>query len=143
MPSEAGLRILLFRVGDLLCGAPAAAVREILPVPDVTRVPGAVEAVRGIFNYRGRLLPLVDACRALGRTGTADEQIVLLEVADQPVGLAVQDVVDLTGVTPAMLTDREQLPGLDPAVVRAVGRYGDDSFVLLDVEALLAPMLST
>lgn len=143
MPSEAGLRILLFRVGDLLCGAPAAVVREILPVQQVTRVPGAAEAVRGIFNYRGRLLPLIDAGRALGGSVTSDEQVVLLEVAGRTVGLAVHEVVDLMGVHAAALTDRQGLPGLDPAIVRAVGRYGDDSFVLLDVEALLAPMLTT
>ena len=39
--------------------------------------------------------------------------------------------------------DRDELPGVDPRLVRAVGRRGDESFVFLDLDALLAPILST
>lgn len=143
MRSDTGVRVLLFRVGDLLCGAPSAAVREILPPQVATRVPGAPDAVRGIFNVRGRLLPLVDAGLALGRGPVEGGTTVLLEIADQPLGLSVDDVVDLIAAPGGTLADGEDLPGLDPGVVRAVGRYRDDAFVLLDLEALLAPMLST
>ncbi|MGD2135398.1 MAG: chemotaxis protein CheW [Gemmatimonadales bacterium] len=143
MRSDPAVRILLFRVGELLCGAPSAVVREILPRQTATRVPGALEAVRGIFNVRGQLLPLVDAGRALGRGPVDGGTTVLLEIADQLLGLAVDEVVDLIGVPADALADAGDLPGLDPGIVRAVGRYHEGAFVVLDVETLLAPMLST
>jgi hypothetical protein len=35
------------------------------------------------------------------------------------------------------------LPGVDPAVVQAVGRHGGRHFVILDLDALCAPVLVT
>src|SRR3989442_10538768 len=46
--SDAGVvRLLLFRVGRLLCAAEAERVREILPRLEPTRIPGAPPVVAG------------------------------------------------------------------------------------------------
>jgi purine-binding chemotaxis protein CheW len=143
MRDLAGVRILVFRVADRLCGADVGAVREILPRQAATRVPGADEAVAGLINIRGQLVPLVDGSRALGHsTDGGGQTIVLLEVSEQLVGFTVDEVIDLVSVAADDLSDRGDLPGVDPRLVRAVGRRGDDSFVLLDLEALLTPILS-
>jgi purine-binding chemotaxis protein CheW len=143
MRDLAGARILVFRVVDRLCGADVDAVREILPRQAATRIPGADEALAGLINIRGRLVPLVDGSRALGHsTDGGGQTIVLLEVSEQLVGFTVDEVIDLVSVAADDLSDRGDLPGVDPRLVRAVGRRGDDSFVLLDLEALLTPILS-
>src|SRR5256885_11862191 len=55
--SDAGVvRLLVFRVGGLLCAAEAERVREILPRLATTRIPGAPPAVGGLVNGRGTLL---------------------------------------------------------------------------------------
>ncbi|NIM50165.1 MAG: hypothetical protein GTN62_07480 [Gemmatimonadales bacterium] len=139
----AGARILVFRIAELLCGAEVTAVREILPRQEATRVPGAPGAVTGIINVRGQLLPLVDGRRALGQSPAADRgSIVLLEVDGQTVGFTVDEVLDLFAVSADDLSDSGDLPGVDPGVVRAVGRRGGESFVLLDFDALLDPIIS-
>lgn len=143
MRDLAGVRILVFRVADRLCGAEVGAVREILPRQEATRVPGADEAVAGLINVRGQLVPLVEGSRALGHsTDGGGRTIVLLEVSEQLVGFTVDEVIDLVSVAADDLSDRRDLPGVDPRLVRAVARRGDDSFVLLDLEALLTPILS-
>jgi chemotaxis signal transduction protein len=43
----------------------------------------------------------------------------------------------------AMLEDGKALPGVDPTLVRAVGRRHDELVIVLDVEALLGPILTT
>jgi two-component system chemotaxis response regulator CheY len=55
----------------------------------------------------------------------------------------VDEVLDLLTVPSEQLEWRESLPGLDPKLVRAVGRRGEQVFVVLDTEALLAPVLSS
>jgi len=46
--SDAGVvRLLLFRVGGLVCAAEAERVREILPRLEPTRIPGAPPVVAG------------------------------------------------------------------------------------------------
>ncbi len=141
MADFSGVRLLVFRVADLACAAEAATVREILSTQSATRVPGAPDAVAGLINVRGALVTLVDGRRALGHEAASDGgSILLLDVGPRTVGLVVDEVIDLLAVPSADLADRSALPGVDPAVVRAVGRRADLSFVLLDFDALLGPM---
>src|SRR5690242_21880765 len=65
--SDAGVvRLLLFRVGALVCAAEAERVREILPRLAPTRIPGAPPVVAGLVNVRGTLVTVVEGWRALG-----------------------------------------------------------------------------
>jgi chemotaxis signal transduction protein len=42
-----------------------------------------------------------------------------------------------------VLEDRNGLPGVDPTLVRAVGRRNSELIIVLDVAALLGPILTT
>ena len=143
MPDSQTLHAVVFRVGDLLCAAPAGIVREILPVLAATRIPGVADAVEGLVNVRGGLLTVLDGHRLLGRErDLADEgAIVVLTVGDRTCGLIVSEVRDFVELPAAAVAERASLPGVDPRVVRAVARRGGEHFVMLDTEALLAPML--
>jgi purine-binding chemotaxis protein CheW len=138
----AGVRLVVFRVADLVFAVESAVVKEILPKQNATRIPGADDAVEGLINVRGRMLTLVNARRALNYPASSgDGVIMLLDVGDQTAGLAVDDVLDLFSVAHDELEARDGLLGIDPALVRAVGRQAGVSFILLDIEALLGPIL--
>ncbi len=142
MDDYSGVRILVFRVADLACAADAAAVREILPAQAATRIPGSPDAVDGLINVRGQLVTLVNGRHALNHPpGDGSGPIILIEVGDWTVGLAVDAVLDMFSVTPDELSERGDLPGIDARLVRAVGRRANLSFVLLDIDALLKPFL--
>jgi purine-binding chemotaxis protein CheW len=153
MADAAVVRLLVFRVGTLVCAAPAEAVREILPRLATARIPGAPSVVAGVINVRGTLVTVVDGWRALGQTapaaaadGTAEAgTTVLLHVgtAHKMLGFIVDEVLDMLAVSEDTLERREALPGLDPRLVRAVGRRAGQPFVVLDTDALLGPILST
>lgn len=141
------VRLLVFRVGPLACAAHAEAVREILPRLPTIRIPGAPQVVAGLVNVRGSLVTVVEGWRALDQQpGAADGgTTVLLEVgADRrALGFTVDEVLDLLAIPDDQLEPRQTLPGLDPRLVRAVGRRGGQVFVVLDTEALLAPILTS
>ena len=143
MDDLAQTRLLVFRIADLAVAADVASVREVLPAQPATRIPGAHAAVAGLINVRGTLVTLVDGRRALGREGEAGAPIVLLDVDARPVGFTVDEVVDFCTVPDEDLAPREELPGVDPRFVRAVGRRADLTFVLLDIDALLGPILKS
>ena len=144
MADLSALRLLVFRIADLVCATEITTVREILDRPPATRIPGAASAVEGLINVRGELVTLVDGTRLLGRTSTETfGAMLLLGVGRHTVGLIVDRVIDLVTVPRNALAVREELPGIDPALVRAVGRREGRSFVLLDLDALLDPILTT
>jgi purine-binding chemotaxis protein CheW len=136
-------RLVLFRLGELVCAAPATAVREIMPRPGATRIPGAASAVQGLINVRGDLVTLVDGVKLLDPDATGGGGVVVLvRWGDLTVALVVDEVLDLVPVTAGTLAPREELAGIDPAVVRAVGRHGDRSFIVLDLDALFGPLMA-
>jgi purine-binding chemotaxis protein CheW len=143
MANTSTISLVLFGVGDLLCALPVSSVSEIVPAMPAARIPGAPDGVEGLVNVRGRLLTVVDGRRILGRMSTtpaAEPSILLLKVNGRPLGLLVDVVHDLAQVDSTALEERGALPGVDPRIVRAVGRVDDKLFVVLDSDAVLAPV---
>jgi purine-binding chemotaxis protein CheW len=148
MSDAAAVRLLVFRVGSLACAAEVASVREILPRMAVTRIPGAPPVVAGLVNVRGQLVTVVEGWRALHQAAPQESDAggttMLLQVGGGRVlGFTVDEVLDLLAVPSAALERREALPGVDPTLVRAVGRRAGQPFVVLDTDALLGPILSS
>ncbi len=148
MGDAATVRLLLFRVGTLICAAEVDAVAEILPRLDATRIPGAMPFVAGLANVRGTLVTMVTGWRALGQPVPAAEDggttvLLRLDEGRRVIGFIVDEVVDLVTASRAELQDRAGLPGVDPVLVQAVGRRGDHSYVVIDIAALLAPVLAS
>ena len=159
MTDAADVRLLVFRVGNLVCAAEVDRVREILPRLAATRIPGAPPPVAGLVNIRGTLVTVVEGWRALnqpapdaprggGEGGGGGGATILLEVGRSGgggravLGLTVDEVMDLVAVKGSALESRQALPGVDPILVRAVGRHAGGLVVVLDPDALLAPILS-
>jgi chemotaxis signal transduction protein len=161
-------RLLVFRVGTLACAADVDQVREILPRLPTTRIPGAPPVVAGLVNVRGTLVTVVEGWRALGlpplsptpspEAGATGSTIILeLGTAEDAgnggqggpgtgrklIGFTVDEVMDLLAVGETTLEDRNGLPGVDPRLVRAVGRRDGELFIVLDVAALLGPILTS
>src|SRR5437762_11175582 len=112
--SEATLvRLLVFRVGNLVCAAEVDQVRVILPRLPTTRIPGAPPVVAGLVNVRGTLVTVVEGWRALGQESSASPappltdaptgSTIILETANGLVGFTVDEVMDMVAVGAAAL----------------------------------------
>ena len=145
MANPPTLHAVIFRIGALICAAPAGIVREILPRLPATRIPGVAPAIEGLVNVRGSLLTVLDGHLLLHqeRNGEEEGAIVVLEVAGRRYGLGVGQVLDFLEVPEHSVAQRAELPGVDPRLVRAVGVRGDRHFVVLDVDALFAPIVGS
>ena len=144
-------------------------MREILPRLPTTRIPGAPPVVAGLVNVRGTLVTVVEGWRALGQAPpgppasppaeTSQTQApdvagstIILELVKgesgggsegQLIGFTVDEVMDMLAGGATTLEDRTGLPGVDPTLVRAVGRRNGELFIVLDIAALLGPILTT
>ena len=145
MANSPTLHAVIFRIGALICAAPAGIVREILPRLPATRIPGVARAVEGLVNVRGTLLTVLDGHVLLGQSPREGDEgaIILLEVAGRRYGLAVGQVLDFLEVPERSVASRTELPGVDPRLVKAVGIHEGQHFVLLDIDALFEPMIGS
>ena len=58
--------LVCFRIGAETFGVPISAVKEIVRVQAITKVPGTPEFMPGVVNLRGRILSVVDLGHRLG-----------------------------------------------------------------------------
>jgi purine-binding chemotaxis protein CheW len=144
MANSPALHAVIFRIGEVVCAAPAGIVREILPRLPATRIPGVPDAVEGLVNVRGSLLTVLDGHLLLQQERRSSDEgaIVVLEVRGRAYGLGVGQVLDFLEVPAGSVVERRELPGVDPKLVKAVGLgAGDQHFILLDVDAVFAPII--
>ena len=143
--TTAAMRALTMRLDDETFAIDAESVREILEVVPITRVPSASDAVFGLINVRGSVVPLADF-RVLfnmdRRPATEDTRIVVVEVQLNGERLIagvladkVYEVVDLEG------SSREPVPRVGmrwPAeLVLGIARRNDTFVIIPNVEKIL------
>jgi purine-binding chemotaxis protein CheW len=118
-------------------------VREILPRLPATRIPGVPDTVEGLVNVRGSLLTVLDGHLLLQQERRASDEgaIVVLEVKSKTYGLGVGQVLDFLELPADCVVERQELPGVDPRLVQGVGLNADRHFILLDMNAVFAPII--
>lgn len=127
---------LIWRAAGLLLATGVDSVVEVLPPLACTRAPATPEWVRGLFCYRGQLIPLIDVSCLLGSPATPDRRMNRVLVVrgeqssghfDSPVGLWVESVLELEridfdqdGRHPGFATERGRFLG--PVVQTGAGQ---------------------
>ena len=100
---------LIWRAGGLLFSTDVVLLHEVLAPVACTPAPSVPEWVRGLFVYRGQLIPLVDVAALLGRATTGGDLMSnrVLVVRSNPldgsqnestIGLWVEGVVELARI---------------------------------------------
>lgn len=77
---------VIAELNSQLFGINCAHVREMIVVPEVSKVPGTADCVRGVINLRGQVLPLLDLRKRLNMSSLQDENEALCELIDQRAG---------------------------------------------------------
>jgi len=129
------------RVGEETVGFPVAAVREIIQVPPISRIPRAPRWLRGVAALRGHTIPIVCLRERFGMEpvpSTAQMRVVVTEVHGISVGFLVDGVYTVCRFAeediepPAALLLNEQ-----NSYVQAIGHDGESLVLLLDPARLL------
>jgi len=132
--------LVVFRVGEQLCGVDIDVVQEVNKHLDVTPVHQGPAIVRGIVNLRGQIITIIDLRRCLGLEpqpiGRRARSVVVRR-GDEAVGLLVEDVDDiLPAPTDDILPMPPHLRGPWGELFEGVYRMSDRLVAVLDVERL-------
>lgn len=85
-------KYLLFVSDNLLFGAAASYIVEIITNHPITSLPLVPSYVRGIINLRGQIIPIVDIRRLLGQEPADQNCIIILNINDTMLGVLVDTV---------------------------------------------------
>ena len=133
---------LTFALGNEEYGVGIAGVTEIVGMQRIMSVPDVPHYIKGVINLRGKVIPLMDVRLRFGMPERAyDERtvVIVMDVADAPIGLIVDGVSEVLEIPPAQVDRHTQFGrSAQRPVIAGIGRIGDRVAVLLDTTVLVS-----
>jgi len=114
--------------------------REVVEAERTRPLPDTLEYMRGVIDLRGAIVPVVDLKKKMGLGDNGDRwsAVVILEVHGSLVGVAVDAVIDVTGIAEE---DIQRTPhfarNADGDAVRGMARVNGRTVVIIDAEKML------
>jgi purine-binding chemotaxis protein CheW len=140
MSTGAERQLVVFSLHGEYYGLPIDIVREIIPYTAPSATAAASGLIRGMINWRGTVLPVIDLSLKLGRENDAGERnrILVLEVGNGTLGLIVESVDQVMRIPEAQI---EPLPVAGNEFGDEIAAIGDRLVFLLDSERALGSAL--
>lgn len=131
---------LLFALDGARHALPLDRAERVLRALDITAIPGAPAALRGIFNLNGALVPVIDLRRRLGlpdRDIALEDTLVLARGASRLLGFFVDGDTEVAACDPAAIVPTGALCA-GARTVTGIGRYGEELLLIQDPDAFLS-----
>ena len=137
---------ITFKLGDELFAINVAQVREVLELPQITKVPTAPDYMRGVVNVRGKAIPVVDLRLKFGLPSTPDtvhSRIVVLELEldgeTTVVGGIADSVHEVIELEPGQINPPPRIAmRWRTELIQGMGKRGDEFIIILDINRVFA-----
>ena len=142
---------LLFDLAKQLYGLPIAPIVQIIEMVTIHPLPQAPSFVKGIINYRGQIVPVIDLRLRFGlpeKPYQLHTPIILLDFEDQLLGMVVDTAHEVHFIAPTHISKGDTLVPLklthidDPSApqqmqINRVAQAEQQLILILDIESLL------
>ena len=121
-------QLVTFLLGDDEFGADIMDVKEIIRVPEITKVPNAPAYVEGACNLRGNVLPIIDGRTRFNlerKIKDENSRVLVIDVEGKATGVIVDRVSEVMRVSTADIEE-------PPQIVKNVGSDYLNGVVKLD-----------
>lgn len=117
-------------------------VQEVLPMPEITPVPGAPSWIMGIINLRGTVVTVIDTRMRLGinpKAADASNRVIVIEANEQVAGIHVDSVAEVAHVCDSQIEIVPDIGSRESArYIRGIVSRNGMLLILLDSIRLLA-----
>lgn len=123
-------------------GINVAKVREIIRMPELTKMPNLPHSVQGIFSLRSNLTPALDLCQYLyGKLNTEpNRKMIIAEFNKIRCGFVVNDVQRIHRISWTQIESPDTLQSFSINNTTIIGliKLEDRNILMLDVEKIIA-----
>jgi purine-binding chemotaxis protein CheW len=136
---EVAQQFVVFHLGGEEYALPIAQIQEVIRYTKPRSVASGDAWVIGVISLRGKIVPVVDLAGRLGVSATSDEdsKIVIVETADQTVGMIVDAVDEVISIEPEQL-DTNTI--VDQEIVSGIAKVDERLVITLDARSLLVTL---
>ncbi len=137
--------LMVVFVGDRLIGFSLDYVREIFSVKKVIPVPGSKDFIKGIVNYRGNVIPIVNLKSILGMENISYEEKVLeytviVEYNDIILGVMVDKIKSIFEIKEEVLENQKipDIKDIDEQFISSIVEIDGEKVLVMDVSNLIS-----
>ncbi|TCK90506.1 two-component system chemotaxis response regulator CheV [Natranaerovirga hydrolytica] len=92
------LEIVMFKVGESVLGINVVKVESIIKAQEITQIPNAHRNIKGVINYRGRVLPVIDLVKALKKNCEKEDKdkfMLIVHINNSDFAVEVSSVIGI------------------------------------------------
>lgn len=137
--------ILIFKLDNARFGLDATKVLESVWLPELVPIEEAPPWVVGMFNLRGRIVPVTDLNLRFGHPAkplTLSDQVVVLSSDNETLGLIVSEVLEVVELLPDAIKPSPDFKSTNRGVdhlAAGIASIADDLVTLIDISKLTKP----
>jgi purine-binding chemotaxis protein CheW len=137
---------MTFKLGDELFAINVSQVREVLEIPQITKVPTAPAYMRGVVNVRGQAIPVVDLHLRFGLPSTPDtlqSRVIVMELTidgeSTVIGGLADSVHEVIELEPGNINPPPSIAmRWRTDFILGMGRRGEEFIIILDVNKVFS-----
>jgi purine-binding chemotaxis protein CheW len=135
-------QLVVFDLNKEAYGVDISAVREIIRMQEITRVPRAPQFVEGVINLRGKVIPVVDLRTRFGMPRgerKSENRTVVMDMAGEEVGMVVDAVTEVSRVSASSIEPPSSvITTNDSAYLTGIVKTKEKLIILLDIAKVIA-----
>ena len=132
---------MVFDLSTEAYGVDIGAVREIIRLQDITKVPRTPEFVEGVINLRGKVIPVVDLRKRFGLPAeeeSKENRIVVVDIGAQDIGVIVDAVTEVLRIaSESVEPPASVIITADSEYLLGIAKLDSRLIILLDLEQVL------
>ena len=135
-------QLVVFDLASEGYGVDIGAVREIIRMQEITRVPRSPEFVEGVINLRGKVIPVIDLRKRFGlqvADQSKDNRIVVVDIGKQDIGVIVDAVTEVLRISAdSVEPPTSVITSADSDYLLGIAKLESRLIILLDLESVLS-----
>lgn len=118
---------------------PITKVREIINLPDITRLPDSPSYLQGVTNLRGSVIPIVNTKQLMQipETEVPDPKVIVIASGQMTFGVLVDDITGVENIEESSIESPESMRHVRSEQVEGVAKIGSRLIVLLEPKKLI------
>ena len=135
-------QLVVFDLSAESYGVDIGAVREIIRLQEITKVPRTPEFVEGVINLRGGVIPVIDLRKRFELTlaeETSDNRIVVVDISGQNIGVVVDAVTEVLRINSDLIEPPSSvITTAESEYLLGIAKLDDRLIILLDLNQVLS-----
>jgi len=138
------IQLVSFMLADEEYGVEVLKVREIIRMPNITKMPNSPPHVEGIINLRGKVIPIISMRRRFGLSecdNSSHTRIIIMDVAGALTGFIVDAVSEVIRIQNSEIQPPPSMVlsgGIGREFITGVFNHAERLLIIMDVDRMFS-----